>query len=77
MSKFYGQVFGAAKTVATRRGHSQIITSAQSFDGSVITRLYYKNGELMVNIELAPESSCVGLTAFNGTFAEYAKKLQG
>lgn len=77
MSKFYGQVFGAAKTNATRRGHSDIITSAQSFDGSVITKLYYKDGKLMVNIEVAPESSCVGLTAFDGTFKEYVKRLQG
>ena len=45
MSKFYGSVIGASSTVGTRRGHSDIRVSAQSWDGSVITHLDYDSDE--------------------------------
>ena len=57
MSKFYGQVFGAGKSPATRRGHNLIKVSAQSYDGSVITALNYYGDELYVNIGYNFESS--------------------
>lgn len=76
MSKFYGTVIGKADTVATRRGFDCIKTSAQSWDGSVITRLSYdKSGTLMVEIEHSPDSSTCGRTVFRGTIDEFLKKL--
>lgn len=76
MSKFYGQVFGASKTNASRRGFTDITTSAQSFDGSVITQLTYKDGTLMVRVETAEGSAICGETAFYGTFDEFVRKLK-
>jgi len=76
MSKFYGTVIGSARTPATRRGHSNILTSAQSFDGSVITHLSYRNDELTVRIEIADESSVYGETYFIGTLEELKETLR-
>lgn len=74
MSKFYGTVIGAASTDATRRGHRDIKVSAQSWDGSVITRLWYNtNGELMVDLEHSDCSSTYGRTLFSGTMDEFLK----
>lgn len=74
MSKFYGTVIGAASTDATRRGHSDIKVSAQSWDGSVITRLWYNtNGDLMVDLEHSDGSSTYGRTLFSGTMDEFLK----
>lgn len=39
MSKFYGTVVVQARTDATRRGGRDIRVCAQSWDGSIITRL--------------------------------------
>ena len=62
MSKFYGQVFGMSSTEATRRGGSDIKVSAQSYDGSVITKLYYNETKLMVKIQTDKDSSSTGDT---------------
>lgn len=76
MSKFYGTVIGKADTVATRRGFDSIKTAAQSWDGSIITRLSYdKSGELMVDVEHSTDSSTCGRTVFHGTIDEFLKKL--
>ena len=63
MSKFYGQVEGQAQTVASRRGsaNSGLKVSAQSWEGSVIVRLWENNeGETMVEIEKAEGSTSWG-----------------
>ena len=78
MSTFYGMVKGN-RGAATRGGSraSGFKSSAQSFDGSVITHLSYnEKDELMVTIETSEESSCYGRRIFYGTFAEYIAKLE-
>ena len=76
MSKFYGQVFGSAKTNASRRGNQNITVSAQSWDGSLITELYYDdNGKLNVRLEHAESSGICGRTVFHGTMEELLVKL--
>jgi len=79
MSKFYGQVEGQASTVASRRGsaNSGLKVSAQSWEGSVIVRLWENNeGETMVEIEKAEGStSWCGDTLFWGKLKDL-KKLQ-
>ena len=78
MSKFYGQVFGAANTSASRRGHSEIHVSAQSYEGSGITRMFYDcNDRLVVDIQMSDGSSSYGNTVFHGTFDVLKKKLGG
>lgn len=78
MSKFYGQVIGSAKTNASRRGTRNIITTAQSWDGSLITEMYYsEDGKLMVRLEHAESSSICGYTVFHGTMDELLAKLKG
>ena len=77
MSAFYGQVIGNAKTTASRRGHHDIKVTAQSWNGSVITRLYYNGDELMCDLEIADGSSANGYTVFNGTLEELKNRLEG
>lgn len=78
MSKFYGQVFGASNTPVSRRGHSEIHVSAQSYNGSVITRMFYdRNDRLIVDIQMSNDSSSNGDTVFHGTFDDLKKKLGG
>ena len=78
MAKFYGQVYGQAKTEASRRGSRNIKVSAQSWDGSVITTLYYnENDDLMVNLSISEGSSSYGYTYFDGTLDELKERLQG
>jgi hypothetical protein len=79
MSAFYGCVQGN-RGAATRGGSraSGFKSTAQSYDGSVITRLSYNNeDELMVTIEVSDYSSPYGTTIFTGTFDEYINKLKG
>lgn len=78
MSKFYGQVQveGFAQTIASRRGSQFIKVSAQSWDGSVITRLHYDdNGKLMVDLQIGDGSSWWGKTVFYGTIEQLKAKL--
>lgn len=77
MSAFYGTVTGNAKTEATRRGHNEIKVSAQSWNGSVITRLYYNGDNLNVELQISDDSSIHGYTYFNGTIEELKNKLKG
>lgn len=77
MSAFYGQVEGCAQTIASRRGgrNSGIRSSAQSWDGSVITRMYERDGKTEVNIEIAEGSSFCGDNYFTGTIEELKEIL--
>ena len=78
MSAFYGCVQGNRGT-ATRGGsrNSGFKSTAQSYDGSVITRMSYNDkDELMVTIEVAYDSACYGKPIFYGTFDEFVNKLQ-
>lgn len=79
MSKFYGTVSGAAQTEATRRGFDGIRVSAQSWDGSHITRMNYDHdGRLIVDLAVSEgSSSCWGSTIFRGTLDELKGKLSG
>ncbi len=78
MSKFYGSVDGSEKTTtATRRGFNYIHVSAQSYDGSIITRMHYDiNDNLIVDLEHNDGSSTYGRTIFHGTMDELLKKLE-
>lgn len=77
MSSFYGQVQGTAQTLATRRGSKDIKVSAQSWNGSVIIRMYYDDaGELSVELSVAEGSSFYGYTKFSGTLNELVEKLK-
>ena len=78
MSAFYGMVQGN-RGAATRGGsrNSGFRSTAQSWDGSIITRLSYnQDDELMVSIEVAEGSAPYGNNIFYGTFQEYIEKLQ-
>ena len=77
MSKFYGTVDGSEnRTDATRCGHRYIHVSAQSWDGSLITRMRYNNdGKLFIELEHNTGSSTFGRTIFRGTMDELLKKL--
>lgn len=79
MATFYGSVQGN-RGAATRGGSraSGFKSTAQSYDGSVITRLSYNDkDELMVTIEVSDYSAPYGTTVFSGTFKEYINKLRG
>lgn len=78
MSKFYGTVSGAAATEATRRGHDYIRVSAQSWDGSLITRMRYdREDQLVVQLDRNDSSSsCSGRTIFYGTMDELESRLK-
>ena len=77
MSKFYGQVSGASNTTASRRGHQDIAVSAQSWNGSLQTRLFYNNdNELMVDLSYSPDSSFYGKTIFNGKMEDLLKAIE-
>lgn len=76
MSKFYGQVVGNGETNGTRRGSRNIKVSAQSYDGSLITFMYYdENGNLCVDLDYAEDSNLYGRTMFRGTMQELLEKL--
>ena len=76
MSKFYGTVVGMARTDATRRGGRDIRVCAQSYDGSLITRLTYnEHDELCVELQYHETSNTFGKTVFKGTMDELLRKL--
>ena len=76
MSKFYGTVHGdASQTDGTRRGFRSIKVAAQSWDGSVITSMHYRNNDLMVGLDFSDDSSTYGQNLFYGTFQELKDKL--
>lgn len=79
MAKFYGTVKGRAATAATREGSSEsgIRASAQSYDGSVVTKLKYEGDELMVSIGLMEGSqSEFHYPSWTGTFEQLREALQ-
>lgn len=75
MSRFYGIVEGQASTCATRRGSTFIKTSAQSWDGSVITELENdENNNLIVKVGVANGSKrYVDTWLFKGSIEELEK----
>lgn len=78
MSKFYGMVRGN-RGASTRGGsaNSGFKSTAQSYDGSVITCLDYdQNNNLKVRIELAEGSTTYGDVAFSGTFEELKESMK-
>jgi len=79
MSKFYGQAWTedrTSTTAATRCGHSGINASAQSYDGSIITRLHYdRAGALIVDIEVSSDSAMHGETVYSGPLNQLADQL--
>ena len=90
MAKFYGQVSSNPtqttvtrrttehiKTNATRRGTEYIKTSAQSFDGSIQTKLWYNDGKLMVELSFCEGSGCDGDRLFRGEFKHLIEKFGG
>lgn len=69
MSKFYGQVEGMSSTVATRRGGKFIKTSAQSYDGSIQTKLEYDDqNNLIAEISMCEGTGFYGDRVYRGTF---------
>lgn len=84
MASFYATINAdLSRTLATRRGSKYITTSTQSYNGSIITRMYYnEQDKLMIEIETTETSnSCYGENRFRGTFTQleellsYAKKV--
>ena len=81
MSTFYGSIKGS-RGIATRCGtkNSGLKGTIQSWDGSVITNMYYSDNKLMLNIKL-DEGSSTGygnkIAEFTGTFDEFANLLKG
>jgi len=76
MSKFYGTVQGS-RSMTTRCGtrNSGIRGSVQSYDGSVISSLWYNDDEkLMVSISTSDYSSSGGFSSdqkYWGTFEDF------
>lgn len=79
MAKLYGQVKGMARSRATRCGSadSHIRSSVQSYDGSVITEMYYDDDVLMLRIEMAEGTRFSGKEVFDGTLEEFERKMRG
>lgn len=84
MATFYGQVFGRARTSASREGTyaSGIRTTAQSYEGSVIVEPTLPedsdgNRELMVKVQVNSKTASRGKSLFYGTLDELCQKLGG
>ena len=76
MSKFYGTIKGASKTEATRRGYHDIKVAAQSWNGSLITSLWYNDtNELMVDLSYNEGSASCGHTIFSGSMTALLERL--
>ena len=76
MSKLYGTVTGASQTAATRRGHSLIKSSVQSYNGSLISSMSYKGDKLMLELCVSNESSAYGRRIFYGPFEDFVNKFE-
>lgn len=78
MSAFYGQVFGQAQTVASRRGSAKsgIKVTAQSWNGSLITEMRYVGDDLIVDLFIGDGSTTYGKHVFSGSLEELEKKLK-
>lgn len=81
MSAFYGTLEGQRSPV-TRCGSktSGIRAATQSWDGSVITRLYYSERDghetLMVEVSTSNDSSAYGHRIWYGSFDEFEELLK-
>ena len=76
MSAFYGTIKGSTKNNATRRGFQEIKVSAQSWKGSLITRLYYKDNTLMCELEYNQESATQGDNIYKGSLDNLVNILE-
>lgn len=79
MARFYGTLDdpGCARGIATKCGYTCMKASAQSYDGSVITKVYYdEDDRLCVRIELDDGSAKSGDLYFKGTFEQLKEKLK-
>lgn len=79
MSKFYGTLndIGSSRGVATKCGYSCIKASAQSYDGSVSSTLYYDDdNNICVRVEIDDDSSTGGETYFDGYLDDFRKVLR-
>lgn len=71
MSKYYGQVIGAAETVGSRRGYKGIRSSAQTWDGSLIVIAKdNKEGKTVWQIEYSDVSEAYGKKLFEGSLED-------
>lgn len=78
MSAFYGTVIGdRQQTDATRRGFKSIVAAAQSYDGSIISKLWYEEGTLMLRLSYCEDSGTCGDTLYDGPLAEFVRNLGG
>jgi hypothetical protein len=71
MSEFYATIKGN-RGPATRQGSkaSGIMAAAQSWEGSVITHLFLKDGETWVELGLGTESTtAISYTLYHGPLA--------
>lgn len=78
MASFYATINAdLSRTLATRRGSKYITTSTQSYNGSIITRMYYnEQDKLMIEIETTETSnSCYGENRYRGTFNQFEELL--
>ena len=78
MANFYATINAdLSRTLATRRGSKYITTSTQSYNGSIITRMYYnEQDKLMIEIETTETSnSCYGENRYCGTFNQLEELL--
>ncbi len=78
MAKFYATINAdLSRTLATKRGSKYIKTSTQSYNGSIITTMYYnEQNKLMIEIETTKTSnSCYGENRYRGTFAQLEELL--
>lgn len=77
MSKLYTQASGdLSKTNGTRRGSKEVSASVQSYAGSVIVRMEYKDETPVVRLEISKDdSSFYGREIFKGTIEDLEKLL--
>lgn len=78
MSAFNGTVVGdRQQTDATRRGFKRIKAAAQSWDGSLISELWYEKGKLMLRLSYCLTSGTCGDTLYSGAFSDFVKMHGG
>lgn len=77
MFTFYGQIQGQRTTKTTIGSKtSGIKSSVQSYDGSVIMKMYDINGVVKVDIQISDISSFYGDSYFYGTIDELKECLK-
>ena len=76
MSKFYGQVEGMANTVASRRGSQNIKSSVQSYEGSIITEIYTRYDQTLLDIYYDSDTSFYRERIFTGSINEFVELLK-